>query len=317
MKLIYTTALIAVMSVVLSCNNTLKEDANSPQLKTSNNELAKVEEPARVALNESYAIAEDQAADSTAQQIPPGNDHQKQQPSTPKQSIDWDKKIIKNASINAEVKDYKAFYGALHEKVKSFGGYIAQEEQNQSDYKIENSLVIKVPVDQFDNAVVQLTVNTEKINEKKITSEDVTTEVFDTKSRMEAKRQVRLRYMDLLKQARNMDEILKVQNEINGIQEEIESGTGRIQYLSHASAYSTINLTYFQVLNVSAKDQGKPGFGTELANSFSVGWNWIRDLFIGIVAIWPLFFLVAFVVIMYKRTKLRKGKLDLTQAGKD
>jgi len=41
------------------------------------------------------------------------------------------------------------------------------------------------------------------------------------------------------------------------------------------------------------------------------------NLFIGIVAIWPLFFLVAFVVIMYKRTQLRKGKLDLTQAGKD
>jgi len=40
-------------------------------------------------------------------------------------------------------------------------------------------------------------------------------------------------------------------------------------------------------------------------------------LFIGIVAIWPLFFLVAFVVIMYKRTKLRKGKLDLTQKSRE
>jgi hypothetical protein len=79
------------------------------------------------------------------------------------------------------------------------------------------------------------------------------------------------------------------------------------------STFSTINLTLFQVLNVSAKDKDSPSFGTELAGSFSVGWKWIRDLFIGIVSIWPLFFLVAFVVIMYKRTKLRKGKLELKQ----
>ena len=114
-----------------------------------------------------------------------------------------------------------------------------------------------------------------------------------------------------------MEEILRVQSEINGVQEEIESAAGRIEYLGHASTFSTINMTFFQVLNVSAKDKDTPSFGTELADSFSVGWKWIRDLFIGIVAIWPLFFLVAFVVIMYKRTKLRKGKLDLTQAGKD
>ena len=92
------------------------------------------------------------------------------------------------------MKDYKSYYNSLREKVKAVGGYIAQEEQNQSDYKIENSLVIKVPVDQFDNALVQLTANTENLNEKKITLSDVTTEVIDTKSRMEAKRQVRLRY---------------------------------------------------------------------------------------------------------------------------
>ena len=317
MKLIYSTAFIAVMSIALSCNNAYKEEAKSPQLKTSNIEIAKVEESARGIVNESYEIAGDQAADSTAKQEPPGAGNPKKQPSLPQQYIDWDKKIIKNASINAEVKDYKSFYASLREKVKSVGGYIAQEEQNQSDYKIENSITIKVPVDQFDDALVKVTANTEKINERKVTSSDVTTEVVDTKSRMETKRQVRSRYLDLMKQAKNMEEILRVQSEINGVQEEIESAAGRIEYLGHASTFSTINMTFFQVLNVSAKDKDTPSFGAELADSFSVGWKWIRDLFIGIVAIWPLFFLVAFVVIMYKRTKLRKGKLDLIQTGKD
>jgi hypothetical protein len=311
MKLIYCAAWIAVMSIALSCNSVNND--TSPKLTKTGIELAEVKEYETNYKPGIMKMAGGETADSTVKQEPPGNGNPRKQPSAPQQNIDWDKKIVKNASINAEVKDYKNFYASLREKIKSVGGYIAQEEQNQSDYKIENSLAIKVPVDQFDNALVQLTANTDKINEKKITSSDVTTEVVDTRSRMEAKRQVRARYLDLLKQAKNMEDILNVQNEINGVQEEIESAAGRIEYLNHASAFSTINMTFFQVLNVSAKDKDNPGFGTKLTNAFSIGSNWISDLFIGLVSIWPLFLVVAFVVIVYRRTKGRKEKPYMKQ----
>ncbi len=192
--------------------------------------------------------------------------------------------------------------------MRSLGGYVAQEEQTQSDYKIENTLTIKVPVDQFDNAVVLFTNNVEKINERKISSQDVTTEFVDTKSRMESKKQVRQRYMDLLKQAKNMEEILSVQSEINGIQEEIESATGRIEYLGHSSTFSTINLTYYQVLNSSAKDTDSPSFGTKLSSAFKTGWSWIGELFVGLVSIWPLFLLIFVLVIFYKKVRTVKPK---------
>jgi hypothetical protein len=220
---------------------------------------------------------------------------------------DWDKKIIKTSDINLEVKDYNVYYSSLRENIRNSGGYLAQEEQTESDYKIENKLTIKVPVDQFDNAVSRFTANVEKLNEKRITSQDVTAEYVDTKSRIEAKKQVRLRYMDLLKQAKNMEEILSVQSEINEIQEEIESASGRIEYLGHSSAYSTINLTYYQVLNPSAKSNDAPNFGTKVSGAFKTGWGWITDLFVGLVSIWPLLLLVFAGIIIYKRAK--PGKL--------
>ncbi len=160
---------------------------------------------------------------------------------------DWDKKIIKTGNIAMEVKKYAVFNEMLHREIKQLGGYVAQEEQQQSNDKIENTVTVKVPVDQFDNAIGRLTPGTEKIIEKKITAEDVTGEIVDTQSRLEAKKRVRDRYLDLLKQAKNMKEILEVQNEVNGIQENIEAGAGRIGYLSHASAFSTINesIKYF------------------------------------------------------------------------
>jgi len=227
--------------------------------------------------------------------------------------VDWDKKIIKTASLNAEVKNYDSFYSSLREKVRNFGGYVAQEEQSQSEYKIENTITIKVPVDQFDNAITSLTTGTDKVNERKITSQDVTTEVVDTKSRMETKKEVRLRYIDLLKQAKNMTEILTVQSEINGIQEQIESAAGRINYLSHSSVFSTINFTFYQVLNISAIDYKEPSFWTKVGTSFKTGWQWTGDLIIGLVSIWPilLFFTGVWLLIRkYIRAKVKPVKVN-------
>lgn len=243
--------------------------------------------------------------------IPP----QVQKPEEPKQpgqvpvaKIDWDKKIIKNASLNLEIKDFKVYNSSLREKVKSVGGYVAQEEQSETEYKIENTLTIKVPVDQFDNALSLLTTGSDKLNEKKITSQDVTTEFVDTRSRMESKKQVRFRYLDLLKQAKNMEEVLSVQSEINGIQEEIESAVGRIEYLGHSSSFSTINLTFYQVLNEGAKAVTEISFSTKVASAFKTGWSWIGELLITIVSIWPLLLLVFTIFVVYKRTKPVKVK---------
>ena len=221
---------------------------------------------------------------------------------------DWDKKIIKTANLNLEVKDYNDYNSSLRDKLKQFGGYIAQEEQSQSEYKIENIITIKIPVDQFDDAVNSISSNVKELKEKKITSEDVTTEVIDTRSRLEAKKQVRLRYLDLLKQAKNMEEILSVQSEINGIQEQIESAAGRMEYLQHSSSFSTIHLTFYQVLNGAAIDSDKPTFSTRITNAFRFVWNWIGELSIGVVSIWPLLLAVFGIILFYKRSNRSKPK---------
>src|SRR5438477_7095290 len=66
---------------------------------------------------------------------------------------DWDKKIIKTADLQLQLDDYKKFNASIHNSVEQFGAFIAEEKQQESDFKIENSITIKVPVDQFDNLV--------------------------------------------------------------------------------------------------------------------------------------------------------------------
>lgn len=301
MKLFYLIAVTATV-ILLSC-------------ESKNNSAEKNLQVAEVAILDKKAEPEyrtDQIgyiADSTNPQKPEEERKQKQVPTTqPAPKPDWDKKIIKTASLNFELKDYNKYSSLLRDKVKSVGGYIAQEDQSQSEYKIENTVTIKIPVDQFDNAIAVLTASVDKLNEKKISSQDVTAEFVDTRSRMEAKKQVRLRYMDLLKQAKNMEEILNVQSEINGIQEEIESAAGRIQYLGHSSSFSTINMTYYQVLNETAKDDNKLTLGTKIGAAFKTGLSGVGELFVIIVSIWPLLLIAFAGFFFFKRSFKTKAK---------
>ena len=292
MKWIMQLLAAMLLWIFIACNNKQKEitsmDINSSDKKGKAEEL----------------IRDMQSADSVAS--PQGNTPQHLVQATGKSQAkeDWDKKIVKTGELSVEVKDYVNFNTILHAAVKRYGGYIAQEEQNQSSFKIENIITIKVPVEQFDDAITALTPGTEKVIEKKISAEDVTGELVDTKSRMEAKKRVRNRYLDMLKQAKNMEEILQVQNEVNSIQENIEAAAGRIGYLDHAAAFSTIHIGFYQVLTQPGSNEINPSYSYRIMESLRSGWHWFLELLVIIASCWPVLIAAGAAWLFVRKRKL-------------
>ena len=221
---------------------------------------------------------------------------------------DWDKKLIKTANLTLELKNYNAFNSSIHTKLKTYGAYTAQENQTETEDKIENNLSIKVPVDKFEDLLNSIQGDGIKILEKNISTEDVTGEVADTKARLEAKKEVRLKYLELLKQAKNMNDILQVQSEINSIQEDIESADSRVNYLMHQSSFSTINIKYFQYLNgVTAKDAA-PGFFTKLTDAFYGGTSFLANIIVFLISLWPLITGAIIVYFFARKIHFKKAK---------
>lgn len=223
--------------------------------------------------------------------------------------IDWDKKMIKTANIALQVKDFASFNDDIHNSIKNFGAYIASEEQSQTDGGIQNSISIKVPVAQFENLLNSFSKDAVTVVERKISTQDVTGEVVDTKARIEAKKQVRNRYMDLLKQAKNMKEILEVQQEINGVQEAIESGASSVNYLTHNASYSTINLRYFQYHSGANTIDDKPSFYKQLKDAFAQGVSIVGHLFLFLTSVWPFIIMGIVAWFVYQKMALKSTKV--------
>ncbi|MEP7256474.1 MAG: DUF4349 domain-containing protein, partial [Ferruginibacter sp.] len=176
----FVTALL-IFTIFISCNSKNK----NAELLVDKAEMADLKAPQQTAAKEKQQIPvgslQQFTTDSAAPQLPV-----KAAPNP-----DWDKKIIKTATLRLEVKEFKKYNENVHKTVKQFGGYIAQEEQNLTDEKSETVISIKVPVEQFETMMNQLPGDDVKVLERKITTEDVTGEVVDTRSRLEAKKQMR------------------------------------------------------------------------------------------------------------------------------
>jgi hypothetical protein len=261
-----------------------------------------------------YADSSQVAADREEEAPPTPRDNGRQQGGAPTPqptpNPDWDRKIVKTADLHMKVKNFQQFTDRLHAAVKQSGGYIAQEQQTQDASEIENTVTIKVPVDRFEDLMGQLPGDSDKLDQKRVSSDDVTMELVDTKSRLETKKEVRERYLELLKQAHSMKDIITVQNEINDIQGQMDQAAGRIAWLGHSSAYSTINLRFFQVLDEAAHDNPTPGFAHRLKEAIAEGWTGLSVLLLELISVWPLWLGLGIVVVWVRKWRMRIVRQD-------
>lgn len=293
-RFLYT---IIACSILIACKNSSENYNNAyknnvPQQKTGFNNAQKQEE------QDNY-----QTSDSTdaGNNQPPLNDNT---------SINnnYIKYLIKTAYVSVEVKEYKQYTSYLGNVLQQYKAYITAEEETNNNYTLENSYTIRVPVEKFDALMKKLGTTENIITEKRITTEDVSAEVVDTKARLETKKAVRQQYLNLLGKAKNMQEVIEIQKEINSITEEAEATAARIKYLSNQAAYSTVYLKVVYYHNSTDRPTITITFTDKLIAAFKDGAKGIVNFFLFLINIWPIVLLCIAVIYIIKRKRKYRSK---------
>ncbi|OWY19470.1 DUF4349 domain-containing protein [Sphingobacteriales bacterium UPWRP_1] len=214
-------------------------------------------------------------------------------------------KIIKNASIKMQVEKYAPGLNQVKQIVNRQGGVISAENEYNSPYRLENNMVIRIPAQRFDTLVTELLAIAIYVENKQITSEDVTEQYVDIEARMNAKKQVEARYLDILKKAGKIDEILSVERQLGIIREEIDAAQGKLKYFDSRVQYSTINLNLYQQLDYTAPSPDRR-FTGRIKEAFLAGWRGLLEFLVGLVNIWP--FLLILVASLWAIARWRKNK---------
>lgn len=217
-----------------------------------------------------------------------------------------DKKLIRTANLRIEVSDYNKSRLDVHELVQNHQGFLVHDEEKRFLYKAENSLIIRIPPEQLDLFVEGLVKVAKKVDQKTISTKDVSDRYLDLEIRIASKKAVIERYQQLILQANKVEDILKIEEKLRVIIEEIEVKEGQLRQLKDKIQYSTVHLTLYQPQEppVEVSDT----FGGRMIRSFRSGWDGLLELLIGLASIWPFVLLgiVAWVVIRQNRRQKRQ-----------
>lgn len=153
-------------------------------------------------------------------------------------------KIVKTGSLDLEVRK-GAFEGAVDRitaQAIGLGGYVSESTTNESSDRPSGSLVVRVPAESFDS----LLTGVRKLGDVKAASAkgtDVTAQFTDLAARLTALSATRDRLSTVLAEAKNVPDILAVQDRITNVQVEIEQLQGQQRLLEDQTSFATLAIT--------------------------------------------------------------------------
>lgn len=149
--------------------------------------------------------------------------------------IEEGRKKILTADITIEVPDLNETEVSLKKLVADFDGWI----DRSSMYENSMSLTLRVPAENLDTFLL-MTGELGDVISRSISADDVTEYYFDTETRLETLRVLQEKYTEYLKDAKDMEDIISIERELNNTISEIESMERTMRRLDGQITYSTV-----------------------------------------------------------------------------
>lgn len=213
-----------------------------------------------------------------------------------------DRKIIREGSLNFQVDNLQETRNWLEKAIQDNQGYISAESANNYETRVEHSVTVRIPSNNFDRFLFEVQQKASRIEFKNISANDVTAEFIDVSARLKTKKELEERYRGLLARANNVEEILAIEKQIGDLRSEIESIEGRLKYLQDRTSMSTLTLTYYTSMSRVVS------FGEKFKNGFVNGWQNLIWFFVGLVNIWPFVLLTVLFILLIRRWRQRMRK---------
>jgi len=215
----------------------------------------------------------------------------------------FDRQIVKEGHIRFESSEPDSTASSVKRAVKRFNGRIVNEEKEifqirRGEKEISYRMDVKIPSNRLDAFLNELDKIAGNYDFKNLRSRDVTRRHTDLQARLKAKKALQARLTELLQQARNVDEIIRLEKELARLQAEIESLEGQLRYLNDKVAYAKLHIEFYKRIITS------PRFLGRMAHAFKNGLVIFQEFLLLIINLW-IFILLALLAFWWWRKHKR------------
>ena len=238
--------------------------------------------------------------------------------------------LIRTVSMSTETLAIDQVKADVENQIRALGGYI--ENSSMSGTGKNNDLrtiyyTIRIPADQLDSLIATVGNSCTVLSSSENTT-DVTLEYVDTKARLDSLRVEYEQLMELLANAKDLDNILILQNRLTEVRYQIESAESRIRVLENQVQYATLNLQIREVLEETVIEEPHViTYGERVGEQFKDMWegtvDFFQDFLLGLIAAIPFLVfcgivaVIVIIIVFSARKKRRKREAQALAEAKD
>lgn len=192
--------------------------------------------------------------------------------------------VIRTGEVAVTSTDLDAARSALDDLLAAVNGTLDREQtEHDPDGEIERStLVVRVPVASFDAALDGIQ-SLGKVKSAETAAKDVTTEVIDVDERVETLETSLDRLQDYQRDARDIDDLIRYEQQITERESELQSLTAQQAYLADQTSMSTITV----YLSTPRKYVAPPGALEDagFVSGLKSGWSALVDTVVVVLTV--------------------------------
>lgn len=161
------------------------------------------------------------------------------------------RQVVKDGSLELLVKKAEATAEKIKAIAAELDGFVDDIDiKNVSETSKSGTVVIRVPADNFDEALVKIKELAIKVDKESASATDVTEVFVDLEARMKNLKAEEAQYLKILDQAKKIEDILNVSSQLGSVRGEIERLEGKIKYLSGQVDMSSITVSLTEEADV-------------------------------------------------------------------
>jgi hypothetical protein len=145
------------------------------------------------------------------------------------------RKVTYRASVTLETAETESVQAKIEEDVKAMGGFVTTSNNR--------FLLLRVPSGGLESFIEALG-GLAKVLDQEITGQDITDYYTDLEMREESLVRLRERYLAILEQAVDVEDLLRIEQELERVNSEIERIRGAIKMADQNLQFSTVTITF-------------------------------------------------------------------------
>jgi Domain of unknown function (DUF4349) len=223
-----------------------------------------------------------------------------------------DRKIVRNADIQLEAAAPAEVMNTISSLADSKGGFVVETQSSSSEVKTTGHdtvlMTVRVPAAKFQETLDEIRKTGSRVIAENVKGEDVTEEFIDIEARLKSQKALEAQFVEIMKQAKSVDDALEVQRQLATVRGDIEKIEGRKKFLENQTSFSTIKI---KLQTPAAFSTNSSGFMYQLGQAFSHGLDaalgFILVLITFLIAVLPFLIIIVLPIYLVIRYLLKKG----------